>query len=307
MIPVSELLLTLSLILPSAATTQPSQAEDEQAIRQSAARYVEAFNRGDVDALARQYAEDADYDEGAGTIIHGRAEIRKALEQNFAENPGVKMAIDIESIRFTKSRGIEIGVVTLTPKTGEPTKVPYRAIHTRQSNGQWLMTSVGPDLAAEGATGAGPLEDLAWLIGDWRDTEENLDLESSCTWSINRRFILRSFVVKDETSPELKITEVIGWDPANQVIRSWVFDTDGGFGQSTWSKRGDEWIILAKGTLADGGRGSAVNIIHPIDKDSFSWSSTNRDVDGEMLPNVDDVKMVRSPASQASARTEEGR
>jgi hypothetical protein len=109
-------------------------------------------------------------------------------------------------------------------------------------------------------------------------------------------------VAKDENRPELRITEVIGWDPADRIFRSWVFDSDGGFGQSTWSKRGDEWIISAKGTLADGGRASAVNIIHPIDEGSYTWSSTNRDVDGEMLPDVEDIKMVRVPATQPAAQ-----
>jgi uncharacterized protein (TIGR02246 family) len=298
MISVSQFLLTLSLILPSASATRPAHQEDEQVIRQSAVKYAEAFNRGDVDALVGQYAKDAEFDEGTGEVFSGRDEIRKKLEQTFAKSPGIKMAIKIKSIRFTKSRAIEIGVATLTPKEGNPTTVPYRAIHAKQRDGQWLMTSVGPDVTAEDATSAGPLEELAWLIGTWQDAEENVDIKSVCAWATNRRFILRSYVVNDEGRPELKVTEVIGWDPADRVFRSWVFDSDGGFAQNTWSKRGEDWIISAKGTLADGGRASAVNIIHHIDNNTYTWSSTNRDVDGEMLPDVKDVKMVRVPEAQ---------
>jgi uncharacterized protein (TIGR02246 family) len=297
MTPICGFLLSLSLALQAAPATQPAHQEDEQAIRQSAARYAEAFRRGDVDALVAQYAKDAEYDEGTGEVLTGRDDIRKKLEQNFAEHPGVKMTIEIKSIRFSKSRAIETGVATLTPKEGEPTIVPYRAIHAKQPDGQWLMTSVGPDVTAENAS-AGPLEELAWLIGSWQDAEKNVDVKSTCAWTVNRRFILRSFTVKDQDGPELKVSEVIGWDPAGRIVRSWVFDSDGGFAQNTWSKRGDDWIILAKGTLADGGRASAVNIIHPIDANSFTWASTDRDVDGEMLPDVDDVKMVRVPETQ---------
>ncbi len=307
MTPIFELLLSLSLMLPSAAATQPARPEDEQAIRRSAAKYAEAFNRGDIDALVAQYAKDAKYDDGTGEMVVGRDEIRRKLEQNFAENPGVKMTIEVKSIRFTKGRAIEIGVATLAPKEGEPTTVPYRAIHAKQPDGQWLMSSVGPDVTAEGATSAGPLEELAWMIGTWRDTEENVDLESTCVWTTNRRFILRSFVLKDDDGSELRISEVIGWDPANRVFRSWVFDSDGGFAQNTWSKRGDDWIISAKGTLADGGRASAVNIIRRLDANTYTWSSTNRDVDGEMLPDVEDIKMVRVPEEKAAARAGEGR
>ena len=32
-----------------------------------------------------------------------------------------------------------------------------------------------------------------------------------------------------------------------------------------------------------------------IDNDSFTWQSIHRDVDGEMLPNVDEVLIVRKP------------
>jgi uncharacterized protein (TIGR02246 family) len=307
MIPVSQFLLTLLLTLPSVPATQPAHQEDEQAIRRSAAQYAEAFNRSDIDALANQYAKDATYDEDTGEVIVGRDEIRKKLAQNFAENPGVKMAIEIKSIRFTKSRAIEIGVATLTPKKGEPTTVPYRAVHARLPDGRWLITSVGPDVTAENATSAGPLEQLAWMIGNWQDSEKDVDITSVCTWTTNRRFIIRSFVVKDENRSDLQISEVIGWDPFDHVFRSWVFDSDGGFGQSTWSSRKGDWILLAEGTLPDGGRGSAVNIIHPIDNNSYTWSSTNRDVDGTMLPDVSDIKMVRVPATQPAARSGEGK
>lgn len=131
MIPFSQFLLTLLLVLPSAPATQPARQEDEQAIRRSAAKYAESFNRGDVNALVGQYAKDADYEESTGEVLTGRDEIRKKLAQNFAENPGVKMALQIKSIRFTKNRAIEIGVATLTPKTGEPTIVPYRVVHAK--------------------------------------------------------------------------------------------------------------------------------------------------------------------------------
>lgn len=286
-------LFVLVSVFPTFAGLISNQEDDEKAIRQSAVTYAEAFNRGDVDALLAQFAKDALYDEGEGDVVTGREEIRKRLKEGFDENPGAKMSIDIKSIRFTKGRAIETGVATITPVKGDPITVPYRAIHQKQPDGKWLMSSVGPDVSAGDAAGAGPLEDLAWMIGSWRDDEKDMDLTCNCQWTENRRFLLRSFAIHDKGSATLEITEVVGFDPANKVIRSWVFDSDGGFAQNTWSKRGGEWIISAKGTLSDGGSASAVNIIHPVDANTFTWSSTNRDVDGAMLPDVDDVKMVR--------------
>ena len=37
---------------------------------------------------------------------------------------------------------------------------------------------------------------------------------------------------------QLSGTEVIGWDPTSRSIRSWVFDSDGSFGQAVWTRRG---------------------------------------------------------------------
>ena len=293
--------LTTFLSLSSCILMQDTKA-DEQAIRDSALRYAEAFNKGDVNALVSQYTKDALLDEGEGAVLTGREEIGTRLKENFADNPGAKMTININSIRFSRGRAIETGVAVITPTKGEPIDVPYRATHQKQPDGKWLMSSVGPDVASEDATSAGPLEDLVWMIGSWKDSEEDLDLTSNVEWAKNRRFMLRTFVIHDKDGPELDITEVIGWDPANKVIRSWVFDSDGGFAQNTWSRRGDDWVISAKGTLTDGGRGSAVNFIHPIDANSFSWSSTNRDVDGTMLPDVKDIKMVRVSTPAAAGQ-----
>jgi uncharacterized protein (TIGR02246 family) len=300
MIQSSHFLLTLCLALLSAPPAQSAKPEDEKAIRDAAAKYAEDFSRGDVDALAAQFAKDATYDEGEGPVLAGRDEIRKVLAADLKENPGTKMSIDIKSIRFTKNRAIEIGEATLTPAKGEATTVAYRAIHAKQPDGKWLMTNVGPDVTAEGSTSAGPLEELTWMLGTWHDAESDMDLSCDCRWDGNRRFMMRMFVIKSEDRSALQVTEIIGWDAANRCIRSWVFDSDGGFGQNTWSKRGDEWIISAKGTLPDGGRASAVNIIQCIDDNAYTWASTNRDIDDEMLPDVDNVKMVRVPEAQAA-------
>jgi len=270
------------------------QPDKEKAIREAAAKYAEAYGKGDIDALVAQFAPDATYDVGEGPVIVGRDAIRKTLAANLAAAQGTKMTIDVKSIRFIKGRAIELGEATFTPAKGEASTVAYRAIHTEQPDGKWLITGVGPDVTAVGSSSAGPLDELAWMLGVWKDDEADVDLECTCRWDANRRFLIRTFVMKDAGSPSLEVTEIIGWDAANRIVRSWVFDSDGGTVQNTWSKRGDEWIILAKGTLPDGGRAAAVNIIRYLDDNAFQWSSTNRDVDGEMLPDINNIKMVRA-------------
>lgn len=305
MITLTPLFFAISISMmqaPPATPPPPSPNQgEEKAIRDLAAKYAEAYGRGDVEALVAQYARDAIYDVGEGPILTGSDAIRNELKENLAANPGAKMSIDIKSIRFIKGRAIEIGTATFTPAKGNPTTVAYRAMHAKQPDGKWLLTSVGPDVTAADSTEAGPLDELAWLLGTWKDNEADADLSSTGRWDSSRRFIIRTFVMKEDNRTTLEVTEIISWDAADRIVRSWVFDSDGGTVQNTWSKRGDEWIISARGTLADGGRANAVNIIKRIDDNKYTWSSINRDVDGEMLPDIDSIEFARVPETQASA------
>jgi hypothetical protein len=87
--------------------------------------------------------------------------------------------------------------------------------------------------------------------------------------------------------------QLVGWDPSAQKIRSWVFDSDGGFGQGTWSKKDNRWLVHQTGVLPDGRKASAVNVITYLDDNTFTLQSVNRMVDGELLPNIDEVKVTK--------------
>jgi hypothetical protein len=87
--------------------------------------------------------------------------------------------------------------------------------------------------------------------------------------------------------------QIIGWDPVAKQIRSWVFDSDGGFGQATWNKKEDQWFIQQKGVLADGRQASSVNIIRYVDENTCTIQSVNRTVDNELLPNVPEVRIAK--------------
>ena len=75
------------------------------------------------------------------------------------------------------------------------------------------------------------LKDLEWMIGEWVDSDDNSTISTVCAWSKNRNFITRSFSVSIEGHIGLEGTQVIGWDPEKKRIRSWMFDSEGGFGE----------------------------------------------------------------------------
>jgi hypothetical protein len=141
------------------------------------------------------------------------------------------------------------------------------------------------------------LKKLEWLIGDWVDKSEDSTVEMSCRWTKNRNFISRSFAASLGDQIELEGTQVIGWDPAERVIRSWLFDSDGGFGVGVWMPEEDgSWKIRMLQVLPDGRKASCVNDLVYVDENTFQWTATAREVGGELLPNVGPVTIVRKAA-----------
>jgi hypothetical protein len=139
------------------------------------------------------------------------------------------------------------------------------------------------------------LKDLEWMIGSWVDSNEENDaaIQTDCSWTKNKNFITRSFAVVIGGEVDMSGMQIIGWDPAEKQIRSWVFDSDGGFYEGKWTAKDDRWIIQQKGTVPDGGKAAEVNIIKRVDDNSFTWRSVQRSIDGDILPDVQEVSIVR--------------
>jgi hypothetical protein len=139
------------------------------------------------------------------------------------------------------------------------------------------------------------LKPLAWMIGSWHDDDDRpaVEIQTDCEWTKNKNFMTRSFAVEIGDQVNKSGMQFIGWDPVAKQIRSWVFDSDGGYSEGTWTQKGQQWFIQNSGTLIDGSKATSVNIVTPIDNNSFKWESVNREINGELQPNVDPVLVVR--------------
>lgn len=140
------------------------------------------------------------------------------------------------------------------------------------------------------------LKVLEWIIGEWVDQEESSSISTVCQWTKNKTFITRSFSVNIEGEVALEGTQVIGWDPLAKRIRSWMFDSEGGFGEGQWSQNGDQWVVKSSQVLNGGERASSINVITYVDDDTLTWRSIGREVDGVPLPNIPEVTVVRKKA-----------
>ncbi len=286
-----------------AAERKPDSSADENAIRAAVQSYVDAYNRGDAKAVAAQWSETGEWISPSGQRFQGRRAIEKELKNLFAENKGVRIEVTNLTIRIVSAdAATEEGTVRVIRPGEAPSDSTYLAVDTKK-DGQWKLDSVHetnvPDLPAASPA----LDGLAWLVGQWTDTSPEAEIGASVTWTKNKTFLNYSFKASAPGMDDLEGTQVIGWDPAAGTIRSWMFDSDGGFGEGKWSKKGNSWIVKFSQVLPDGRKASATNIYTFIDANTFTWKSIGRKVGDEFLPNVEDVKIVRKTASDLAKPT----
>jgi len=288
----SALLMVFSLVL-----SQPLQADqsvDQMAIQAAVASYVEAFNAKDAAALAAHWSPDAIYTNPlSGEQVVGRAAIEQQFAAIFADDEALKLVATTDSVQFiSPGVAIEHGTATVTRPEQTPEESQYTAVYVKR-DGEWLLDRVSEEDTPVVLSHYEHLQELEWMIGTWIDGDDQSVIETTCEWTKNRNFITRMYSLTVGDRIEVSGMQIVGWDPAAQQIRSWVFDSDGGFGQGVWRRKDKTWYIQMSGTAPDGSNSSSVNIITYVDDNTFTWQSINRQAGGELLPNVDEVAVVR--------------
>jgi uncharacterized protein (TIGR02246 family) len=281
---------------PKAGRLTPEKAKaEEEAIRKAEKEFTAAYNKGDLDALMALWVEDAEFISEAGKAHRGKEQVRVLLKKSLASNKGMTQKARIESLRFIRPDvAIEIGEVTLKNKDGSSTTGPFETMWVKLE-GKWYISRIRdlPDAPAEdGPLAVTKLKPLAWLVGEWVDKDGKGDVTVSCKWGPNMTFLLQEFRVKQEGGKTLTVTQRIGYDAADDRVRSWVFDSAGGFADSYWERRGNTWVTDCNGTFPDGRQTTSTNQWKFINDDSFSWSSKDREVDEQPLPDIN-VTFIR--------------
>ena len=131
------------------------------------------------------------------------------------------------------------------------------------------------------------------MAGEWVDQDEDATVATTCRLSRNGNFLTQMFAVSLADQIDLEGIQIIAFDAAEGKVRSWVFDSDGGLGEGRWTREGNRWTVQSTHVLPDGRKGKATRVITRVDDDAFTLKSIDREVGGESLPDVDEVKVVR--------------
>lgn len=281
----------LTSTYPFASIRAAESTAVDDAIRQSAKAFEDAYDRGDAKAVAALWAPDGEYIIGLNRI-KGRDDIGRLYAQFFHAHPGSKMKVKIDSIRaIAPTVAIEQGIASVSNSpNGPPSASAYTAVHVKQGD-NWLMANVRE---SEIPTSANEdLNDLAWLVGNWAADGDAAKVQMTFEWMNNKHFLRGKIIVTDHNGSASGGTQIIGKDPQSGRIVSWFFNADGGHGYGEWSRSGSRWAIVTEGTSADGSPTAATNLLYHADDQVVSWQSVNRSLGDVRLPDTREIVIER--------------
>lgn len=272
-----------------------ARAEDERAIRAVLDGLAKSFEKADAAAIAASFTEDGEAVNAEGGTIQGRKALAEHYAARIASSPGDRLTIVAESIA-TIAPGVArvLGRTRMAPSDGSAAVVGRYAGIVVKRDGQWLLASVR-EIPEADLTPHERLRELEWLVGEWVEESDEAVVTTSVAWADGGNFLLRSFDVRVKGKPALSGTQRIGWDPLTKQFKSWVFDTQGGYGEGLWMRQGNQWVIKATGVRPDGRVATATQVLTYVSKDSLRWKSIDRTLGGEISSDIDEVLMVRKP------------
>ncbi|BBO33163.1 YybH family protein [Lacipirellula parvula] len=283
---------------PTAAGTPPAAApavaDDTTAVQQAMAAYIEAFNRHDAEALLDLWTPNGTYvNKETGERSSGREALATDFAKVFDATPEIFLSGGADEIRVIGGdTAIVDGVTNVVTPGAEPSLSAYTAILVKQ-DGKWLVDTVHESDLPVPESPRQALKPLEWMVGAWQDESDSATVSSIMRWSPSEAFLIRSYDVVREGEEPFQGTQIIGWDPIAKQIRSWTFNSDGSFGEGSWSQNGAEWIVRKTETQADGRLASGTQVITQIDPVTVTVQTIAKEIDGAPEPASEPVTMKR--------------
>ena len=287
--------LLLIPALASLAVATASAADDAPAASPAAAvtqAYQAAFNAGSAEKLAALHAKEAEWINGDGSRLLGRDAIRTALSEAFAATPGRTIEFAVEKVRPLGDDVIlETGSAAVTAPDGESSVSSYTTVYAKEGD-EWRIAQVTETAADIASTPAAQLSGLRWLEGTWKGENSRRPVTLKIAEAQNGNFLTINYSF-GENGDEGTSTEVIGYDAAQDSVRSWTFDSEGGFSEATWQPDGANWLLVSKSVNPDGTRASSQLDIRPsADGKSFTVEGYNRESGGVPMPKLGPIKFT---------------
>lgn len=275
-------------ITAAAAEERPS---DQAAVRKAIDGLVAAFRKGDAKAMAACWTAEGEYTNDGGATFRGRPALEKAYAEFFTKNPNHHLDVEVASVRFpSRDTAVAEGHFKLRWAKSADLAVSKCSFLFAREDGKWLI-AIAREEPGDGLS----LRDLEWLIGTWEAKQIGVIVGTTYEWTKNKSFIRCRFSITRGGTTTTGM-QMIGKDPATGALRVWSFEDEGGIGDTEIGRDGKKWAFFARGVTTEGRVLTATNLMTPIDADAFTWHSVERALDGEPLPDLPPVKVVRVKA-----------
>jgi len=263
------------------------------AIRQAAVAYAKAFNTGDYVALADQWTERATLVEGS-LDLEGRAAIIASLRTWREQHPAAVMEIEVTGIELLAEPLARVaGVVKFRSQPGGRQVLSrFTSLRVREGDTWRLAESV---VVPEHATA---LDGLAWMVGTWTaETARDKDgsrttIETIYEQPLGPYCIVGRTRIRPANGDPIEAMEVIHADRSTGLIRCWVFDSTGAFGEGVVESDGlaiRKRFVGAPADRAGGRLARWTQVLTPAGDNRCTMQTVERSIDevavgdGELL------------------------
>jgi len=294
--------------VPASPLNDNQVSADEDAIRQVDDRFTKAWEAGDAKAAAAQFTEHAEYVDESGTVFAGRAAIENCLSEFFEDNPACKLKMMIDAVRII-SPGVAVvdgrSLVTISEALA-PVQCHFTSVYVK-TDGEWLTASIRDRVPRNLREHSVQLQQLDWLKGDWIDEGDDSIVTFSCESIDNGNFLIRKFSIELAGQEAMTGTQRIGWDPLTGKLRTWIFDSEGAYGEGLWHRddANDRWILKSAGVMADGQAASSTSIYTFVNEHTMTWQSVDHEIAGIQQPDSEIFTIVRVAPSPVRAIADE--
>lgn len=251
--------------------------------------YQDTINSGDGARSAEFWAEDADYTTAAGETYRGRAAIKELMAVDKESAGAAKLKITDTTARALKPEVvIQDGTFEFQGGEGTTERSRYSAVWVK-NDGKWQLSSVR-DLGALPTVEVpqvreNPLLQLEALRGEWVGKSDTAELRLAADWGLGKQFLEFDYAVTPQEGEPFRVKQIMGWDPLDEMIRSWFFDSTGGHGSGLWEKTETGWQVVSTGVTATGQIGGGV-YNYDLKENTLTLTITNREVSGTSLPDA---------------------
>ena len=288
------LLLVPILAISSTIASAPAaeEAADDKPTAAVTKAYQDAFNAGNADKVAALHTKEAEWLDSDGTTHEGRDAIRAVLAKAFAAAPGRTIQFAVEKVRPVGDDVIiETGSAAVTAPDGEESVSAYTTVYAKDGD-EWRIAQVTETDPEVSTSPASQLAGLRWLEGTWQGENSRRPVTLKIAEAQNGNFLTINYSFGKE-GDEGTSTEVVGYDAAEDRVRSWTFDSAGGFSEATWQPDGGNWLLVSKSVNPDGTRASSQLEIRPgADGKSFTVEGYNRESGGIPMPKLGPIKFT---------------